>query len=87
MPPQHHSFHLMNIQELTVTSHHSMTAVCDKLNSLGIPYAKNGKKVVVNISNPTSWAPTSLAATCWRNLQFSYHAAVRNGNTIACSNA
>ncbi|KAK3900104.1 hypothetical protein C8A05DRAFT_36273 [Staphylotrichum tortipilum] len=67
--------------------HLCMTAVCDKLNSLGIPYTKNGKKVVVNISSPTTWAASSLAAMCWRKLEFSYHAAVRNGNTISCSNA
>jgi hypothetical protein len=64
-----------------------MNDVRAKLDSMRIPYTMSGKKLIVNISNPASWAPTSLAAMCWRGLQFSYHAAVRNGNTIACSRA
>ncbi len=62
-----------------------MNDVRAKLNSMGIPYETRGNRLTVNITNPTSWAPTSLAAMCWNGLQFSYHAAKRNGNTISCS--
>ncbi len=64
-----------------------MADVKAKLDSMGLPYTSGKGKIVVNISNPTSWTATSLAAMCWRSLQFTYHAAQRNGNTIACSNA
>jgi hypothetical protein len=64
-----------------------MTDVKAKLDSMGIPYTASKGKVVVNITNPTSWTATSLASMCWRQLQFTYHAAVRNGNTIKCSNS
>lgn len=64
-----------------------MNDVRAKLDSMRMPYTTKGNRLVVNITNPTSWAATSLAAMCWRGLQFSYHAAVRNGNTIACSRA
>jgi hypothetical protein len=64
-----------------------MNDVRTKLNGMGIPYTTSGNRLTVNITSPATWAATSLAAMCWRGLEFSYHAAVRKGNTIACSRA
>lgn len=60
------------------------------LDRAKIPYqtsAGRGRtKFSINCSSPSSWPGDSLSATCWRNLQFTYHAAKRNGDTIKCSN-
>ncbi|KAK4242390.1 hypothetical protein C8A03DRAFT_29490 [Achaetomium macrosporum] len=66
--------------------HLCMTEVKTRLDSMGIPYTTSGNTLTVNCSSPSKWPETSLMATCWRGLQFAYHAATRNGNTIKCTN-
>jgi hypothetical protein len=69
-----------------IDPHYSKKDVLTKLNKLGLPYDITGKRTItVHISSPEHWAPTSLTAMCWRKLEFSYHAAYRNGNKIKCS--
>lgn len=55
-----------------------------------VPYSiktvGNKQKITVNCTSPSSWASGSLTAMCWRSVQFTYHNAVRNGNTVKCSN-
>ncbi|KAH8770805.1 hypothetical protein F5883DRAFT_416160 [Diaporthe sp. PMI_573] len=60
-------------------------------NRKRIPYSSrklNGgrTRLEVNISDPRNWQEGSLAKTCWNRLQFTYHAAQRNGNQIKCTN-
>lgn len=51
---------------------------------------KPGKWVfTVNIAgSPKTWPKTSLRAMCWNQLEldFAYHASVRRGSMICCSN-
>ncbi|KUI70656.1 hypothetical protein VM1G_05751 [Cytospora mali] len=66
-----------------------------RLTRMGLPHSKRtlpgGKtRFDLNIaSKPSKWdgGNTSLAAQCWRNMSFSYHAATTNGNTLRCRGA
>ncbi|KAK4099232.1 hypothetical protein N658DRAFT_508877 [Parathielavia hyrcaniae] len=64
-----------------------MSDVKKKLDGLGIPYTTSRNTLTVNCTSPSQWGKQSLAAMCWRGLEFSHHAATRNGNTIKCSRA
>ena len=75
-------------KKLTFHLLHSLTDVRDKLKSLNIPFTEKGnRQIEVNISNPSGWENTSLKKACWDKLEFTYHAAKRNGDTISCSRA
>jgi hypothetical protein len=57
----------------------------------GIPFTSKhiggGKtKTEVNITSPSTWQEGSLAKMCWNKIQFTYHNAHRNGDSIKCLN-
>ncbi|KAK3292905.1 uncharacterized protein B0H64DRAFT_476537 [Chaetomium fimeti] len=67
-------------------------SVREAIVKAGIPHtetknaAKSTRTFTIQAPSPTHYTPNSLAALCWNALKFPYHHAVKNRNTVACSN-